>query len=110
MKLFLQKNAKFLSAGGSPPDPPNSPPPLRISGYAPDYMLFIIYQTFGIRYGISLFIFGIRNSLFICVIRYSFALFEAFFRIPHFCSVTNRMLLYAPFLTENSFDKNEIFS
>ena len=26
MKLFLQKNAKFLSAGGSAPDPPNSPP------------------------------------------------------------------------------------
>ena len=29
MKLFLQKNAKFSSAGGSapkPPDPPNSPP------------------------------------------------------------------------------------
>ena len=68
MKLFLQKNAKFLSAGGyaltppclwrlgalppnpslrrlgvrrrrlgaSPPDPKTPPPPLRISGYAPD--------------------------------------------------------------------------
>ena len=34
MKLFLQKNAKFSSAGGSAPRPPNSPP-LRISGYAP---------------------------------------------------------------------------
>ena len=36
MKLFLQKNAKFLSAGASPPDPhwppaadpQNSPPPI----------------------------------------------------------------------------------
>ena len=63
MKLFLQKNAKFSSAGGSaprppclrqlgasPPDPhwhpaaggsaprpPKQPPPLRISGYAPAY-------------------------------------------------------------------------
>ena len=61
MELFLQKNAKFSSAGGSaprppclrqlgalPPDshwppaaggsaprPPKQPPPLRISGYAP---------------------------------------------------------------------------
>ena len=59
IKLFLQKNAKFSGAGGSapdpgvsslavfpqipnlrrlgasPPDPQNSPPPLRISGYAP---------------------------------------------------------------------------
>ena len=52
MKLFLQKNAKFSKAGGSAPrplclrqqppaaraphpDPPNSPSPLRISGYAP---------------------------------------------------------------------------
>ena len=26
MKLFLQKNAKFSSAGASPPDPRNSPP------------------------------------------------------------------------------------
>ena len=35
MKLFLQKNAKFLSAGGSALRPQNSPPPLRISGYGP---------------------------------------------------------------------------
>ena len=35
MKLFLQKNAKFLSAGGSAPRPPQTAPPLRISGYAP---------------------------------------------------------------------------
>ena len=27
MKLFLQKNAKFLSAGGSAPRPPKQPPP-----------------------------------------------------------------------------------
>ena len=26
MKLFLQKNAKFSSAGAPPPDPQNSPP------------------------------------------------------------------------------------
>ena len=51
MMLYLQKNAKFASAGGSapkppclrrpgalPPDPQNSPP-LRISGYAPDTWL-----------------------------------------------------------------------
>ena len=50
MKFFLQKNAKFSSAGGSAPTPRasggwglcpqiprplNSPPPLRISGYPP---------------------------------------------------------------------------
>ena len=48
MKLFLQKNAKFSSAGGSTPrptpiglrrldapPPPNTAPQLRISGYAP---------------------------------------------------------------------------
>ena len=36
IKLFLQKNAKFLSAGAPPPDSQISPPPpLRISGYAP---------------------------------------------------------------------------
>ena len=48
MELFLQKNAKFSSAGGSAPRPPclrrlglrpqtsQTAPPLRISGYAPD--------------------------------------------------------------------------
>ena len=52
MKLFLQKNTKFSSAGGSgggglfpqtpiglwrldAPPPPNTAPQLRISGYAP---------------------------------------------------------------------------
>ena len=35
MKLFLQKKAKFSSAGGSAPRPPKQPPPFRISGYAP---------------------------------------------------------------------------
>ena len=52
MKLFLQKNTKFSSAGGSgggglfpqtpiglwrldAPPPPNTTPQLRISGYAP---------------------------------------------------------------------------
>ena len=34
IKLFLQNNAKFSSAGGSAPRPPNYPP-LRIPGYAP---------------------------------------------------------------------------
>ena len=34
-KLFLQKNAKFSSAGGSAPRPPIVPHTLRISGYAP---------------------------------------------------------------------------
>ena len=34
-KLFLKKNAKFSSAGGSVPRPPKQPPQLRISGYAP---------------------------------------------------------------------------
>ena len=59
MRLFLQKNAKFSSAGGSAPTPPclqrlgalpsnpqppaagsfaqTAPPPLRISGYAPEH-------------------------------------------------------------------------
>ena len=35
MKLFLQKTAKFSSAVGSAPGPPEQPPLLRISGYAP---------------------------------------------------------------------------
>ena len=35
MKLFMKKNAKFSSAGGSAPRPPKQPPPLRISVYAP---------------------------------------------------------------------------
>ena len=35
MKLFLQKNAKFSSAGGKAPRPPKQPSPLRISSYAP---------------------------------------------------------------------------
>ena len=37
IKLFLQKNAKFLSAEGSAPRPPKTAPPLRISGYVPGY-------------------------------------------------------------------------
>ena len=37
IKLVLQKNAKFLRAGGSASRPPKQPPPpLRIPGYAPD--------------------------------------------------------------------------
>ena len=36
MKLFLPKNAKFSSAGGCAPKHP-PPPPLRISGYAPEH-------------------------------------------------------------------------
>ena len=51
------------------------------------YMLFVIFQTFLIRYGISLFIFGIRYSYL--VIRYSYALFEVFSRIPLLCAVAN---------------------
>ena len=49
-------------------------------------MLFVIYRTFGIRYGISLFIFVIRyscavfrHSYLAFVILYSYALFEVFF-------------------------------
>ena len=51
MKLFLQKNAKFSSAGGFAPRPPlasggwglrpqtpKTAPPLRISGYAPEWV------------------------------------------------------------------------
>ena len=37
IKLFLQKNAKFLSAGGSAPRPQKTAALLRISGYAPGY-------------------------------------------------------------------------
>ena len=37
IKLFLQKNAKFLSAGGSAPRPPKTAAPLRICGYVPGY-------------------------------------------------------------------------
>ena len=44
MKLFLQKNAKFLSAGGSASSPQNSPP-LRISGYAPAAYLCARFLT-----------------------------------------------------------------
>ena len=35
--------------------------------------------------------FGIRDSylLFVILIRYSYALFEVFFRMTHFCAVTN---------------------
>ena len=65
MKLVLQKNAKFSSAGGSAPRPPvpqaaggfapkpatsggwglrpqtpKTAPPLRISGYAPEHRLY----------------------------------------------------------------------
>ena len=56
--------------------------------------------------GISLFIFRIRNSLFICVI-------QSFFFEQHFfvlLRTTNRTLLQAPFVTENLFEMNEITS
>ena len=43
IKLFLQKNAKFSSAGAPPPGPPPPPPPpFRISGYAPEVICPIL--------------------------------------------------------------------
>ena len=61
MKLFLQKKCKIFerwglrphtpvppAAGGfapKPPDPQNSPPPLRISGYAPDYSVWVLLNN-----------------------------------------------------------------
>ena len=56
IKLFLQKNAKFSSDGGSVPRPlasggwglrPQTPkiaPPMRISGYAPDSVDDFFYR------------------------------------------------------------------
>ena len=66
-------------------------------------MLFVIYRTLVIRYGILLFIFVIRYSYAVFryshsvfVIRYSYALLviytrylKFFFRITLFCAVTN---------------------
>ena len=37
IKLFLQKNAKFLSAGASTPKTPKTAAPLQISDYTPGY-------------------------------------------------------------------------
>ena len=37
IKVVLQKNAKFLSAGGSTPQTPKTAAPLQISDYAPGY-------------------------------------------------------------------------
>ena len=62
--------------------------PVRKSNQGGHYMLFVFYQTFVIRYGISLFIFDIRNSLFIFAIPYLYALFEVFFRIAHVFRIT----------------------
>ena len=41
IKSFLQKNAKFSSAGKSAPRPPKQPP-LQISGYAPALHIVVI--------------------------------------------------------------------
>ena len=49
MKLFLQKNAKFSSAGGSAPRPPNSSP-LRISGYAPVFFFVPFCRSIKLSY------------------------------------------------------------
>ena len=55
MKLFLQKNAKFSSAGGSAPKPPKQPPSLRISGYAPDCNLYLQILRFAQKWNFFIF-------------------------------------------------------
>ena len=57
--------------------------------------------------GISLFMFGIRNSLFISPFvihyRYSHALFEVVFQIAQFCAITkseSSSITRAPFITD----------
>ena len=71
-------------------------------------MLFVNYRTFVMVFRYSylvfviryyLFIFAIRYSLFICVIR------SFFFRMTHFCAVTNQMLLHDLFVTEKCIRK-----
>ena len=58
IKSFLQKNAKFSSAGGSAPQTTKTAPLLRISGYAPvqiysnnstllvDVLMLIFYRAY----------------------------------------------------------------
>ena len=45
IKLFLKKNAKFLSAGGSAPRPPRQPPNREfLAAHLPHFAMFIIIQ------------------------------------------------------------------
>ena len=44
IRLFLQKNENFQVLGAPPTDPQNSPPPLRIFGYAPALHTVVILK------------------------------------------------------------------
>ena len=50
IKLFLQNNAKFLSAGGSAPRPKNSLPPLQIPAYVPGLLYLAIIVIFSVNF------------------------------------------------------------
>ena len=45
LSYFCKKMQNFQALGAPPPDPPNSPPPLRISGYGPGIMFVGTYDT-----------------------------------------------------------------
>ena len=89
VKLFLKKNVKFSSAGGSAPRPPNQPLQLRISGYAPatictiynhmGFLAFCFEQFFLDRSVANL----IMLTIDVCLMLNCFLVEKFFFCITH---------------------------
>ena len=114
IKLFLKKNAKFSSAGGSAPRPPNQPPQLRISGYVLS-TLCIVYNRMGFR-SFCFEQFFLHHSVANCMmlitdvcLMLNCFLFEKFYLHYALCDFDSILLHYAKLFIRQSIDREQIF-
>ena len=114
-KLFLKKNAEFSSAGGSAPRPPQQPPQLRISGYAP-FILCTVYNHMSFRsYCFEQFFLhsSVANLMMLTIIDVCLMLncflFEKFYLHYALCDFDSILLHCTKLFIRQSIDREQIF-